>query len=110
MTGEVRVQPAGTTTVVLHGELDLVTIEELRALLAQACDQPLKRLIVDIADVSFLDLTSLSAILATADGLREHGGDLLLRGASSRIRKICAILNADDVLGFELPLQRSATA
>ena len=63
MLGELQVQPM-VTTVVLHGELDLVTVEALRELLDDAVVGDPARLVIDIADVPFVDVLSLSSILA----------------------------------------------
>lgn len=106
MIGEVIVQ--GTVaTVRLHGDLDLVTVEELRRLLRQAsagtCD-----VVVDLSDVPFVDVLSLSAILATADALRDQGRHLAVVGASPPVRRVCALLNAGDVLTPDLPSPRLA--
>jgi anti-anti-sigma factor len=105
--GELRVQ-ARTTTVVLHGELDLVTVEGLRVLLANAVRESPEKLVIDVSDVGFVDVLSLSTILATADAVRDRGGHAQVRGASAAIRRVCALLNADDVLVPELPLQRQS--
>ena len=60
------------TTVVLHGDLDLVTVEALRELLDDAVVGEPPRLVIDIADVPFVDVVSLSSILATTDAVRER--------------------------------------
>src|SRR5438067_1382291 len=49
MLGELLVQPSATT-VTLHGELDLVTVDELRRLLAKACAGAPPKVVVDIYD------------------------------------------------------------
>ena len=103
--GELSVQPA-VTTIVLHGELDLTTIEPLRDLLDEAVAPGPRRLVVDLGDVPFVDLLSLSAILAAADAVRKDGGLAAVSGASQPVRRICALLNADDVLMAAVPLQR----
>lgn len=105
MRGELHVQSA-TVTLVLHGELDLLTVERLRALLDDACSEPGSVVVVDLTDVVFVDVLSLSTILAAADSLRERGGDLRVRGARAPVRRVCALLNASDVLSVELPLPR----
>jgi anti-anti-sigma regulatory factor len=56
--------------------------------------------------VAFIDVVSLSAILATADGVREDGRQLMVSGASLSVRRLCALLNADDVLAPPVPLPR----
>jgi len=105
MLGELEVRPM-VTTVVLHGELDLVTVEALRSLLDDAVVHDPSRLVIDITDVPFVDVLSLSTILATADAVRDRGGVALVRGATAAVRRVCALLNADDVLAADIPLQR----
>jgi anti-sigma B factor antagonist len=105
MLGELEVRPM-VTTVVLHGELDLVTVEALRSLLDEAVAHEPSRLVIDLSDVPFVDVLSLSTILATADAVRDRGGVALVRGATAAVRRVCALLNADDVLAADVPLQR----
>lgn len=105
MLGEVLVQSA-ETTVRLQGDLDLVTIERLRELLAEACASRPAHVVVDLSNVPFVDVLSLSAILAAADALREHGGRLVVIGASTPVRRVCALLNAEDVLAPDVPAPR----
>ena len=107
MLGELKVA-SDATVVTLHGDLDLVTIEELRGLLDQACDGDPNRVVIDLTDVPFVDVLSLSSILASADAVREYGGFLHVRGASGAVRRICALLNAKDVLLPVLPMPRLA--
>ena len=105
MLGELDVQRS-TTRVTLHGELDLVTIERLRDLLADAVVGDPDHVVVDLSDVPFVDVLSLSTILAAADAQRERGGTLMVAGAAAAVRRVCALLNADDVLAPQLPLPR----
>ena len=107
MLGELLVQPSATT-VTLHGELDLVTVDALRRLLAKACADAPPKVVVDIYDVPFVDVLSLSTILAAADALRENGASLLVCGASPSVRRVFAVLNAEDVLAPSLPMPRVA--
>jgi anti-sigma B factor antagonist len=106
--GELVVQPSATT-VTLHGELDLVTVDGLRRLLARACADLPRKVVVELSDVPFVDVLSLSTILAAADGLRDSGGSLIVSGASPSVRRVFAVLNAEDVLAPELPMPRVAS-
>ena len=105
MLGELEVRPM-VTTVVLHGELDLVTVEALRCLLDESIVDAPARLVIDLRDVPFVDVLSLSTILAATDSVRDRGGVAFVRGATAAVRRICALLNADDVLATDIPLQR----
>ena len=107
MQGELDIQPM-VTVVTLHGELDMLTVEPLRKLLDAACVGDPDRVVVDLNDVPFVDVLSLSTILAAADALRDRGAALTVVGASSPVRRICALLNADDVLVPVLPMPRAA--
>jgi len=107
MLGELVVQPS-ETTVTLHGELDMVTVDGLRGLLAQACADTPHKVVVDITDVPFVDVLSLSTILAAADALRERGACLIVAGASRSVRRVFSVLNAEDVLAPALPMPRVA--
>ena len=97
MIGELLLQP-GSVRVILHGELDIATVQDLRALLSAAAESDSPKVIVDLTDVPFTDVVSLSTILATADALAERGATLRVSGARAAIRRVCALLNADDVL------------
>jgi anti-anti-sigma regulatory factor len=50
----------------------------------------------------------LSVILAAADTMRAAGGSLVVTGASQAVQRVCALLNASDVLAPALPAPRSA--
>jgi anti-sigma B factor antagonist len=57
--------------IVASGELDVQSVPELRERLAEATDGGAKRIVVDLAEVSFIDSLSLSALV----GARKKIGD-----------------------------------
>ncbi|HEX3906876.1 MAG TPA: STAS domain-containing protein [Mycobacteriales bacterium] len=97
MIGEITVDETALT-VVLHGDLDMVTVDDLRTMLNGIAAGPAPAVVIDLKDVAFVDVMSLSVILGTADALRDRGRELSVRGASASVRRVCALLNADDVL------------
>jgi anti-anti-sigma factor len=103
--GELEVRPA-VTVLVLHGELDIVTVADVRALLDEAGATG-RRLVIDLRDVPFVDVLCLSAILATVDRIRDDGGEACVVGASAPVRRMCALLGAGDALVMQIPEQRS---
>ncbi|MBV9370017.1 MAG: STAS domain-containing protein [Frankiales bacterium] len=105
--GELEVRP-DVAVLVLHGELDIVTVAEVRTLLDDAGATGRRRLVIDLSDVPFVDVLCLSAILATVDRLRDMGGDAAVVGANKPVRRMCALLGADDALVIQIPDQRSA--
>src|SRR3954452_4577121 len=109
MLGELLVQPSATT-VRLHGELDLVTVDALRALLAEAAAEVAAKGVVAITDVPFVDALSLSTILAAAASMREREAPLIVVGASQSVRRLFEVLNAQDALAPALPMPRLASS
>lgn len=107
MLGELEVRPE-VTVLVLHGELDIVTVADVRALLDEAGATGRRRVVIDLRDVPFVDVLCLSAILAAVDRIRETGGESCVVGASAPVRRMCALLGADDALVMQVPEQRSA--
>jgi anti-anti-sigma factor len=97
LIGEITIDETALT-VVLHGDLDMVTVDDLRTMLDDVAAGPAPTVVVDLNDVAFLDVMSLSVILSTVDALRESGRELTVRGASVSVRRVCALLNAEDVL------------
>ncbi|MGZ6652287.1 MAG: STAS domain-containing protein [Solirubrobacteraceae bacterium] len=57
--------------IVARGELDVQSVAELKARLTEALDAGNTRVVVDLADVSFIDSLSLSALV----GARRRLGD-----------------------------------
>jgi anti-anti-sigma factor len=105
MLGEVHVV-SDVTFARLHGDLDRVSVDGLRDLLDDICQGTSSRIVIDLSDVGFVDVLSLSVILGTADALREGGRSLVVEGASTSVRRLCALLNAEDILAPRVPLQR----
>jgi anti-anti-sigma factor len=97
MLGEVLVRPDATVAR-LHGDIDLVNVDMLRKLLDDVCAGPSPRVVVDLADVEFIDVLSLAVVLGAADGLREADRQLVVEGASTSVKRLCSLLNAEDIL------------
>lgn len=106
MLGELEVRPE-VTVLVLHGELDIVTVAGVRTLLDEAVATGCRRLVVDLNDVPFVDVLCLSAVLAAVDRVRDAGGEASVVGASRPVRRMCALLGADDALVLQIPEPRS---
>ncbi|HTR70253.1 MAG TPA: STAS domain-containing protein [Mycobacteriales bacterium] len=108
MLGVVHVE-GGVTTARLHGELDMVSVEALRDLLDDACATSSPRIVVDLGDVPFVDVLSLSVILGVADALRDSGRQLVVEGSSRSVRRLCSVLNAEDILAPQSPVPSAGT-
>ncbi len=64
----------GSTVVSLAGELDLYNAEEVRAALLEACGDEPDVLVVDLAEVTFIDSTVLGVLIEARSRLADRGG------------------------------------
>src|SRR5207302_9285393 len=60
------------------GELDVNTAPELREQLARLVNEGVRHIVVDLAQVSFVDSTALSVLVSALKRLRQADGDLEL--------------------------------
>ena len=93
---EVRVDElADWTVVTLSGQLDVATAPDLRQALQEAQYAGADRVVVDLADLQFLDSFGLGVLVGGLRRARLHGGRLVLAGANDRIRQILEVTGLD---------------
>jgi anti-sigma B factor antagonist len=83
--------------IVARGELDVQSVPELRARLAEAVDGGKTRIVVDLADVSFIDSLSLSALVGARRKLGDSGR-LAVVAAHEYVRLILQATGLEQVL------------
>ena len=72
------VEAVGAARVVrLGGELDLYNAAEVRSALTEACAGAPERIVVDLAEVEFIDSTALGVLIETRTKLKNRDGFLL---------------------------------
>jgi anti-anti-sigma factor len=64
----------GAVVVSLSGELDLYNAEEMRGALLDACAGEPQVLVVDLAEVNFIDSTALGVLIEARSKLADRGG------------------------------------
>jgi anti-sigma B factor antagonist len=64
----------GVVVVSLAGELDLYNAEEVRSALLDACAAEPEVLVVDLAEVRFIDSTALGVLIEARSRLAERSG------------------------------------
>ncbi len=82
-------------TLMLAGELDLVSAGELEVVAAQVCAEELDELVVDLSGLSFVDSTGLRAILTCWDMTKGRCEFRLIRGprAVQRLFEVTGLLD-----------------
>ncbi|MEU4424345.1 STAS domain-containing protein [Actinoplanes sp. NPDC024001] len=81
----------GTTTVSLQGEIDILTVEQVRVVLGEAVAAGPERIVVDMAEVSFIDSTGLGALISGFQRARDRGIPFRLARPSHNVRQILVL-------------------
>lgn len=77
--------------VALRGELDIDSAPRVRSELAAAVESGAPTVLVDLHDVTFMDSSGLSALVAAGQALAARGASLYLEGASGAVRQVLEI-------------------
>ncbi len=91
------------TTVALAGELDLATAGSVRSCLRTALQRrpPPRRLVLDLAELEFLDASGVSALLTAQRAMADLGGEVVLRAPSRLVRRVVKVLDLEQLLPLE---------
>jgi anti-sigma B factor antagonist len=98
---------ARTRVIEPHGEIDLATAPNLKAALDAAMDEGARYVLVDFADVAFLDSTGIGVLLSVERKLRTRDGKLIVVCDEPLIRRVFEIGGLTDVLNIR-PSRRAA--
>ena len=85
----------------VSGELDLLTVPQLRDALAAVRD-PSRGVVLDFSGVSFVDSSGLGLLLSTARTTQARGGSLVVRTPSPTVRRLFRIAIPEGVPGLVL--------
>jgi anti-anti-sigma factor len=95
MTDPFRIRVEGDARLVVHGELDLATAPQLTAAIDAAQAAGGQRVLVDLAGVSFLDSSGISALCLALRRLAEHGAVLVLGPLSQQAETALRIVGLE---------------
>jgi anti-anti-sigma factor len=86
------------TVLRVEGELDLATAPQLRSRLGHVIADADGPILLDLADLTFIDSTGLRAILTAHAELDEQGRDLCVIKASVQVRRLFELCGISDLL------------
>ena len=86
--------------VAAEGEIDIYTAPRLHDVLEEALENTTRRLIVDIAGVSFIDSTGLTELIGAFRRLRERGARLEIVGSQHNVTRVFTITGLTDAFTF----------
>jgi anti-sigma B factor antagonist len=92
-----------TTTLRVAGEVDLATADELSQAATAALESGTQTLVIDLAEVTFLDSTGLAVLVAVTNRTTADSVSLTIRDPAPRVRNVINITG----LGRFLPISPS---
>jgi stage II sporulation protein AA (anti-sigma F factor antagonist) len=87
--------------IVLAGEADLMSAEQLSELLAAQVSSGAQQLLVDASELRFADSASVRALVLAARTLRERGGSLVLIRPQPAVARVLELLGVTDLLAVQ---------
>lgn len=90
--------PNETTCILaIEGEVDVYTSPQLKQDIIQYAEQGVKHLIINLAQVEYLDSTGLGVLIGGLKRMRENNGNMALVGPGMRISRIFEITGLDKI-------------
>jgi anti-sigma B factor antagonist len=87
--------------IAVTGEIDLHTSPRLRDTLLSHLTNDARDLTVDLSEVTFIDSTGLSVLIAALRRARSLGGDLRLRSPSRQTYKVLELTKLTEVFAID---------
>lgn len=97
------------TVLSVAGRVDSYSVPQLRERLRIAVNKNQPNLIVDLAEVNFLDSSGLAALVYGMKNCREKGGDLCLCAPQQSVRMILELTRLDQAIDI-FPSETEAMA
>jgi stage II sporulation protein AA (anti-sigma F factor antagonist) len=103
MVPSVHVEVTGRDAIVVHpvGDIDYSSLEPLREALLDARIAGVHQIVIDLAEVGFLDSQGLAVILYAHQRQRSAGGRLALRNVNNDALRLLHITNLSTVIEVE---------
>ena len=95
---DVRTTSDNIGVVVPRGRLNMVAARELRERLTGLVEAGTTRIVVDLAETTFLDSSALGALVAGLKTARQAGGDLRIARPTESVLTVFRLTNLDKVL------------
>jgi anti-sigma B factor antagonist len=95
---DVRTTDRGIGVVTPQGRLNMVSARRLKELLSGLVSGGTTRIVVDLAETTFLDSSALGALIAGLKSARQAGGDLRIARPTPEVLMVFELTNMDKVL------------
>lgn len=86
----------GRSTVHLAGELDVFTVGQLRDAVHKACDAHPQVLVIDLTDLTFIDIRGVHQLVDLTQDTRAQGVPVEIRHRSRAVERLAHLLQVDE--------------
>lgn len=93
----VRTLDEGLPVIELEGEVDVYTAPQLKQQMIVMLEGGAKQILVNLANVEYLDSTALGVLIGGLKRMREMDGNMTLVCPSPRIRRVFEITGLDKI-------------
>ncbi len=93
-----------------QGRLDTSSVPEFELILSEHLDAGRSRLVVDLADVTYVSSSGLRALLSVRRRARAGGGDVVLCNMAPRVREIFEMVGFVSLFGIFASVQEAVAA
>lgn len=84
--------------IVLSGEADITSVEQLNAVLTGQLASGARYVTIDASGLRFADSMAIHALLAAAQTLKERGGGLILLRPQDPVARILSLIGVDQLI------------
>lgn len=95
---DVQTTDRGIGVVTPQGRLNMVSARRLKEVLGDLVAAGTVRIVVDLAETTFLDSSGLGALIAGLKHARQNGGDLRIARPTEAVSAVFKLTNLDKVL------------
>jgi anti-sigma B factor antagonist len=108
----VSAQPdnGGVAVVNVQGEVDVYTAPRLREELHRCLDEGKNKIVVNLADVAYMDSSGLGVLIGALKRAREEHGDLVVAAPNARISRILEVTGLSKIFNVRDSVSGATTA
>ena len=100
----------GVAIVDVQGEVDVYTAPRLREELHHSLDAGKTRIVVNLADVAYMDSSGLGVLIGALKRAREDSGDLVVAAPNARISRILEVTGLSKIFNVRDSVAEAITA
>jgi len=86
--------------VMLGGEVDIFTAPRFRECMVELLDAGVRRLVVDLSDVTFIDSTALGVLIGGVRRVHNSGGAMVLVVVTRPVERVLNVTGLDRVFSI----------